>query len=95
MFCSFDRSDLPQPKESYIITPEAKGFESPSKSRGSVHVNGQSGTSQEIVAPMRSKKKIPAPVDLTAVKKLEESLKDGSGVPAWEVSGVCLSYLSL
>nr|XP_055064395.1 EH domain-binding protein 1 isoform X3 [Misgurnus anguillicaudatus] len=77
-------SDLPQPKESFIKTPEAKGFKSPSKSPGSVHVNGQTGTSQEIEVPMRSKKKIPAPVDLTAVKKLEESLKDGSGVPAWE-----------
>ncbi|XP_073730387.1 EH domain-binding protein 1-like protein 1 isoform X10 [Misgurnus anguillicaudatus] len=77
-------SDLPQPKDSFIKTPEAKGFESPSKSPGSVHVNGQTGTSQEIEVPMRSKKKIPAPVDLTAVKKLEESLKDGSGVPAWE-----------
>ncbi|XP_065114253.1 EH domain-binding protein 1-like protein 1 isoform X7 [Paramisgurnus dabryanus] len=77
-------SDLPQPKESFIKTPEDKGFESPSKSPGSVHVNGQTGTSQEIEVPMRGKKKIPAPVDLTAVKKLEESIKDGSGVPAWE-----------
>ncbi|KAI7793254.1 putative EH domain-binding protein 1-like protein 1 [Triplophysa rosa] len=96
------RSDSTQKKESCIITPEAKS-ETPSKSPDHGHVNGQTAvdTSKGLVAPTRIKKKIPAPVDLTGVKALDESIQDGSAGPAWEFAnplpspGLVTSSLSL
>ncbi|XP_057176760.1 uncharacterized protein ehbp1l1b isoform X3 [Triplophysa rosa] len=95
-------SDSTQKKESCIITPEAKS-ETPSKSPDHGHVNGQTAvdTSKGLVAPTRIKKKIPAPVDLTGVKALDESIQDGSAGPAWEFAnplpspGLVTSSLSL
>ncbi|KAA0703997.1 EH domain-binding protein 1-like protein 1 [Triplophysa tibetana] len=98
-------SDSPQKKESHIITPEAKS-ETPSKRLDHVHVNRQNGqtavdTSKKLVAPTRIKKKIPAPMDLTGVKALDESIKDGSARPGWEFAnplpspGLVNSSLSL
>ncbi|XP_073770913.1 EH domain-binding protein 1-like protein 1 isoform X27 [Danio rerio] len=76
----------PQEKESSSLTQEPKGVETPSKSPDSVQVNGQTTieASHVIVPPMRSKKKIiPPPMDLTLVKSIDESNRDGSAVPAW------------
>ncbi|KAK7125780.1 hypothetical protein R3I93_021218 [Phoxinus phoxinus] len=80
-------SGHPQEKDSSNVTPEAKGNETPSRSPGSVQVNGQTTVDacHVIVPPMRSKKKIiPPPMDLTIVKSIDESNKEGSGVPAWD-----------
>nr|XP_021327962.1 EH domain-binding protein 1-like protein 1 isoform X7 [Danio rerio] len=76
----------PQEKESSSLTQEPKGVKTPSKSPDSVQVNGQTTieASHVIVPPMRSKKKIiPPPMDLTLVKSIDESNRDGSAVPAW------------
>ncbi|KAK2871123.1 hypothetical protein Q8A67_023650 [Cirrhinus molitorella] len=76
-----------QEKESSNVTPEAKGSERPSRSTGSMQVNGQttSDASHVVVAPMRSKKKIiPPPMDLAIVKTMDESIKEGSAVPGWD-----------
>lgn len=57
-----------------------------------MQVNGQTTVDacHVIVPPMRSKKKIiPPPMDLTIVKTIDESNKEGSAVPAWDVSGIC------
>ncbi|XP_073770932.1 EH domain-binding protein 1-like protein 1 isoform X46 [Danio rerio] len=80
------RNSHPQEKESSSLTQEPKGVETPSKSPDSVQVNGQTTieASHVIVPPMRSKKKIiPPPMDLTLVKSIDESNRDGSAVPAW------------
>ncbi|XP_056592354.1 EH domain-binding protein 1-like protein 1 isoform X7 [Triplophysa dalaica] len=95
-------SDSPQKKESHIITPEAKS-ETPSKRPDHVHVNGQTAveTPKKLVAPTRIKKKIPVPMDLTGVKAIDESNKDGSAGFAWEFAnplpspGLVTSSLSL
>lgn len=89
--CSFYRSSHPQEKESSNLTQESKGVETPSKSPDSMQVNGQTtvDSSHVIMPPMRSKKKIiPPPMDLTLVKSIDESNREGSAVPAWSVSGV-------
>ncbi|XP_073770929.1 EH domain-binding protein 1-like protein 1 isoform X43 [Danio rerio] len=81
-----ERNSHPQEKESSSLTQEPKGVETPSKSPDSVQVNGQTTieASHVIVPPMRSKKKIiPPPMDLTLVKSIDESNRDGSAVPAW------------
>ncbi|XP_056103644.1 nascent polypeptide-associated complex subunit alpha, muscle-specific form isoform X11 [Rhinichthys klamathensis goyatoka] len=80
-------SGHPQEKDSSNVTPEAKGNETPSRSPGSVQVNGQTTVDacHVIVPPMRSKRKIiPPPMDLTIVKQIDESNKEGSAVPAWD-----------
>ncbi|XP_077098727.1 EH domain-binding protein 1-like protein 1 isoform X19 [Siphateles boraxobius] len=80
-------SGHPQEKDSSNVTPEAKGNETPSRSPGSVQVNGQTTVDacHVIVPPMRSKKKIiPPPMDLTIVKTIDESNKEGSALPAWD-----------
>ncbi|KAK7120545.1 hypothetical protein R3I94_020522 [Phoxinus phoxinus] len=82
-----ESSGHPQEKDSSNVTPDAKGNETPSRSPGSVQVNGQTTVDacHVIVPPMRSKKKIiPPPMDLTIVKSIDESNKEGSGVPAWD-----------
>lgn len=92
IYCPFDRSGHPQEKNSSNVTPEAKGNETPSGSPGSVQVNGQTTVDacHVIVPPVRSKKKIiPPPMDLTIVNTIDESNKEGSAVPAWDVSGIC------
>nr|XP_021327965.1 EH domain-binding protein 1-like protein 1 isoform X10 [Danio rerio] len=81
-----ERNSHPQEKESSSLTQEPKGVKTPSKSPDSVQVNGQTTieASHVIVPPMRSKKKIiPPPMDLTLVKSIDESNRDGSAVPAW------------
>uniref|UniRef100_A0A671PSQ7 EH domain binding protein 1-like 1b n=1 Tax=Sinocyclocheilus anshuiensis TaxID=1608454 RepID=A0A671PSQ7_9TELE len=81
------RSSYPQEKESSAVSPEAKGSETPSRSPGSMQVNGQTtaDASHVIVPPVRIKKKIiPPPMDLAIVKTMDESIKDGSAVPAWD-----------
>lgn len=59
-----------------------------------MQVNGQTTVeaSHVIVPPVRSKKKIiPPPMDLTIVNTMDESNKEGSALPAWDVSGIwCL-----
>ncbi|XP_042588543.1 titin isoform X8 [Cyprinus carpio] len=80
-------SGHPQEKESSDVTPEAKGSETPSRSPGSMQVNGQTtaDSSHVTMPPMRSKKKIfPPPMDLSIVKTMDESIKDGSAVPGWD-----------
>ncbi|XP_058644965.1 titin isoform X10 [Onychostoma macrolepis] len=80
-------SGHPQEKESSDVTPEAKESETPSRSPGSMQVNGQTtaDSSHVIVPPMRSKKKIiPPPMDLAIVKTMDESIKEGSAVPGWD-----------
>ncbi|XP_016085175.1 EH domain-binding protein 1-like protein 1 isoform X10 [Sinocyclocheilus grahami] len=80
-------SGHPQEKESSDVTPEVKGSEMPSRSPGSMQVNGQTtaDSSHVIVPPMRSKKKIiPPPMDLAIVKTMDESIKEGSAVPGWD-----------
>ncbi|XP_016383834.1 uncharacterized protein ehbp1l1b isoform X4 [Sinocyclocheilus rhinocerous] len=80
-------SGHPQEKESSDVTPEAKGSKTPSRSPGSMQVNGQTtaDSSHVIVPPMRSKKKIiPPPMDLAIVKTMDESIKEGSAVPGWD-----------
>uniref|UniRef100_A0A8C1C8Y9 EH domain binding protein 1-like 1b n=1 Tax=Cyprinus carpio carpio TaxID=630221 RepID=A0A8C1C8Y9_CYPCA len=80
-------SGHPQEKESSDVTPEAKGSETPSRSPGSMQVNGQTtaDSSHVTVPPMRSKKKIfPPPMDLSIVKTMDESIKEGSAVPGWD-----------
>lgn len=92
-FCPFNRSGHPQENESSDVTPEAKGSETPSRSPGSMQVNGQTtaDSSHVIVPPMRSKKKIiPPPMDLAIVKAMDESIKEGSAVPGWDVCEICL-----
>ncbi len=87
-FCPFIRSGLPQKKESSDVTPEAKGSETSSRSPGSMQVNGQTtaDSCHVIVPPVRSKKKlIPPPMDLSIVKTMDESIKDDSAVPGWDV----------
>ncbi|XP_042588551.1 EH domain-binding protein 1 isoform X15 [Cyprinus carpio] len=82
-----ERSGHPQEKESSDVTPEAKGSETPSRSPGSMQVNGQTtaDSSHVTMPPMRSKKKIfPPPMDLSIVKTMDESIKDGSAVPGWD-----------
>ncbi|XP_043105855.1 EH domain-binding protein 1-like protein 1 isoform X12 [Puntigrus tetrazona] len=77
----------PMEKESSDVTPEAKVSETPSRSPGSMQVNGQPAAdpSHPIVPPMRSKKKIiPPPMDLAIVKTMDESIKEGSAVPGWD-----------
>lgn len=57
-----------------------------------MQVNGQTTVeaSHVIVPPVRSKKKIiPPPMDLTIVNTMDESNKEGSALPAWDVSGIC------
>lgn len=57
-----------------------------------MQVNGQTTVDacHVIVPPVRSKKKIiPPPMDLTIVNTIDESNKEGSAVPAWDVSGIC------
>uniref|UniRef100_A0A8C1G2G9 EH domain binding protein 1-like 1b n=1 Tax=Cyprinus carpio TaxID=7962 RepID=A0A8C1G2G9_CYPCA len=81
------RSGHPQEKESSDVTPEAKGSETPSRTPGSMQVNGQTtaDSSHVTVPPMRSKKKIfPPPMDLSIVKTMDESIKEGSAVPGWD-----------
>uniref|UniRef100_A0A8C1G2G0 EH domain binding protein 1-like 1b n=1 Tax=Cyprinus carpio TaxID=7962 RepID=A0A8C1G2G0_CYPCA len=80
-------SGHPQEKESSDVTPEAKGSETPSRTPGSMQVNGQTtaDSSHVTVPPMRSKKKIfPPPMDLSIVKTMDESIKEGSAVPGWD-----------
>uniref|UniRef100_A0A8C1XE72 EH domain binding protein 1-like 1b n=1 Tax=Cyprinus carpio TaxID=7962 RepID=A0A8C1XE72_CYPCA len=80
-------SGHPQEKESSDVTPEAKGSETPSRSPGSMQVNGQTtaDSSHVTMPPMRSKKKIfPPPMDLSIVKTMDESIKEGSAVPGWD-----------
>ncbi|XP_016093305.1 uncharacterized protein [Sinocyclocheilus grahami] len=80
-------SSHPQEKESSAVSPEAKGSEMPSRSPGSMQVNGQTtaDASHVIVPPVRIKKKIiPPPMDLAIVKTIDESIKEGSAVPAWD-----------
>ncbi|XP_051763746.1 uncharacterized protein ehbp1l1b isoform X5 [Ctenopharyngodon idella] len=77
----------PQEKDSSDVTPEANGSETPSRSPGSMQVNGQTTVeaSHVIVPPVRSKKKIiPPPMDLTIVNTMDESNKEGSALPAWD-----------
>ncbi|XP_039523414.1 EH domain-binding protein 1-like protein 1 isoform X8 [Pimephales promelas] len=77
-------SGHPQEKDSSNVTPEAKGNETPSSSGGSGQVNGQTTVDacHVIVPPLRSKRKIiPPPMDLTIVKQIDESNKEGSAVP--------------
>ncbi|XP_067253996.1 uncharacterized protein ehbp1l1b isoform X9 [Chanodichthys erythropterus] len=77
----------PQGKDSSDVTPEANGSETPSRSPGSMQVNGQTTVeaSHVIVPPVRSKKKIiPPPMDLTIVNTIDESNKEGSALPAWD-----------
>ncbi|XP_067288595.1 uro-adherence factor A isoform X2 [Pseudorasbora parva] len=77
----------PQEKDSSDVTPEANGSKAQSGSPGRMQVNGQTtvDASHVIVPPMRSKKKIiPPPMDLTIVKTMDESNKEGSAVPAWD-----------
>ncbi|XP_048035371.1 EH domain-binding protein 1-like protein 1 isoform X2 [Megalobrama amblycephala] len=77
----------PQGKDSSDVTPEANGSETPSRSPGSMQVNGQTTVeaSHVIVPPVRSKKKIiPPPMDLTIVNTMDESNKEGSALPAWD-----------
>ncbi|XP_056322559.1 EH domain-binding protein 1-like protein 1 isoform X10 [Danio aesculapii] len=79
-------SSHPQEKESSNLTQESKGVETPSESPDSMQVNGQTSVdvSHVIVPPMRSKKKIiPPPMDLTLVKSIDETNREGSAVPAW------------
>ncbi|XP_039523417.1 EH domain-binding protein 1-like protein 1 isoform X11 [Pimephales promelas] len=79
-----ERSGHPQEKDSSNVTPEAKGNETPSSSGGSGQVNGQTTVDacHVIVPPLRSKRKIiPPPMDLTIVKQIDESNKEGSAVP--------------
>ncbi|XP_059394954.1 EH domain-binding protein 1-like protein 1 isoform X12 [Carassius carassius] len=76
-----------QEKESSDVTPETKESETPSRSPGTMQVNGQTtaDSSHVIVPPMRSKKKIiPPPMDLSIVKAMDESIKEGSAVPGWD-----------
>uniref|UniRef100_A0A9J8AFN3 EH domain binding protein 1-like 1b n=1 Tax=Cyprinus carpio carpio TaxID=630221 RepID=A0A9J8AFN3_CYPCA len=64
-------SNHPEEKDSSVVSREAKGSETPSRSLGSMQVNGQTtaDASHVIVPPMRSKKKIiPPPMDLAIVK---------------------------
>uniref|UniRef100_A0A8C1J0Z6 EH domain binding protein 1-like 1b n=1 Tax=Cyprinus carpio TaxID=7962 RepID=A0A8C1J0Z6_CYPCA len=64
-------SNHPEEKDSSVVSREAKGSETPSRSPGSMQVNGQTtaDASHVIVPPMRSKKKIiPPPMDLAIVK---------------------------
>uniref|UniRef100_A0A8C2EV09 EH domain-binding protein 1-like protein 1 n=1 Tax=Cyprinus carpio TaxID=7962 RepID=A0A8C2EV09_CYPCA len=64
-------SSHPEEKDSSVVSREAKGSETPSRSPGSMQVNGQTtaDASHVIVPPMRSKKKIiPPPMDLAIVK---------------------------
>uniref|UniRef100_A0A8C1J156 EH domain binding protein 1-like 1b n=1 Tax=Cyprinus carpio TaxID=7962 RepID=A0A8C1J156_CYPCA len=66
-----ERSNHPEEKDSSVVSREAKGSETPSRSPGSMQVNGQTtaDASHVIVPPMRSKKKIiPPPMDLAIVK---------------------------
>ncbi|XP_051763754.1 EH domain-binding protein 1-like protein 1 isoform X12 [Ctenopharyngodon idella] len=81
------RAGHPQEKDSSDVTPEANGSETPSRSPGSMQVNGQTTVeaSHVIVPPVRSKKKIiPPPMDLTIVNTMDESNKEGSALPAWD-----------
>ncbi|XP_048035413.1 EH domain-binding protein 1-like protein 1 isoform X8 [Megalobrama amblycephala] len=81
------RAGHPQGKDSSDVTPEANGSETPSRSPGSMQVNGQTTVeaSHVIVPPVRSKKKIiPPPMDLTIVNTMDESNKEGSALPAWD-----------